>query len=126
MVRFLISLAIVTAVIIGAFLWALEILWIRALPSWWVHIMAYQLLTTGLIFMYLNGKASGDARAFVVFYLASVVMKILAGGAFVILMILGDRPGAYANVILFLIAYFSFTVVEVVHLFRRVQGDSYK
>jgi hypothetical protein len=61
---------------------------------------------------------------FLQIYLASMVVKLIAYCAYNFLIIIRDRPNAFANVIVFLIAYAVFTGVEIAFLYRKITGAS--
>jgi hypothetical protein len=53
-----------------------------------------------------------------------MVVKLIAYCAYNFLIIIRDRPNAFANVIVFLIAYAVFTGVEIAFLYRKITGAS--
>ncbi|MBS1951929.1 MAG: hypothetical protein OJF59_001366 [Cytophagales bacterium] len=52
-------------------------------------------------------------------YLLSIVLKLLAGGIFILAIIFIDKPHAEANAIFFMVAYLLFTGLEVGFLLKR-------
>ena len=62
--------------------------------------------------------------SFVQLYLLFMVLKFLAYGAFVFILILKDKAGAEANALFFMATYFIFTALEVVFLFFRKERES--
>ena len=57
-----------------------------------------------------------DAENRVKNYLLSIVLKLLAGGIFISVLIVLDKPHADTNAIFFMITYFLFTTLEVAFL----------
>jgi hypothetical protein len=48
-----------------------------------------------------------------------MALKIIAYASFILIIVLKNREGAFANVIFFLIAYLIFTALEVAFLYKR-------
>lgn len=57
---------------------------------------------------------------FVTLYLLSMAVKLLAYGAYVVVMIIYDNEGATENVVFFMAAYALFTGLEVAFLYRKI------
>jgi hypothetical protein len=70
---------------------------------------------TWLIFLFMNRQMKPDS--FIRNYLLSIVLKLLAGGIFISVIIYLDKPSANANAIHFMIAYLLLTSLEVGFLF---------
>ena len=96
--------------------------WIPTLPSFLYVTTWLVALTTSILFVYLY--RSDKTRFFVQFYLASMVIKLIAYLAYNLVVVLEDRAGAFANVIYFLLAYFLFTAIEIGFLYRKVSPPS--
>lgn len=120
MVRFLVSLLALGLLISGSLFTALRLDWISQAPSYHVEILIFVFLTTLILFSYLHRAAPGPH--FVQLYLLTMVLKILGYGAFGLIVILSDRPGAASNALLFIITYFMFTATEVIFLYRKIRG----
>lgn len=60
-----------------------------------------------------------QAATFVQFYLLSITLKMAAGLAFIIFIILKSPAEAMGNAALFILCYLAFTLVEVVSLMRK-------
>ena len=71
--------------------------------------------STWLVFLFMNRPTKPDS--FIRNYLLSIVLKLLAGGIFISVIIYLDKPSANANAILFMIAYLLLTSLEVGFLF---------
>jgi hypothetical protein len=62
---------------------------------------------------------SKQASAFVQFYLLSITLKMAAGLAFIVFIILKVPGDAMGSASLFILSYLLFTLVEVVFLVRK-------
>lgn len=122
MIRFLISLVALALLVSGCLFGALHLGWIVNRPSYFVEILLFVFLTTLILFSYLYRAAPGPH--FVQLYLLTMVLKLLGYGAFGLIVILGDRAGAPANAVLFIVTYVAFTTLEVAFLYRKIRGHS--
>jgi len=118
LIRFFLSLASVALLlVIGA--WAMvDQAWIKSLPSFFFQTLALLLFGTGLLFVYLY--RFGQPSLFIQLYLLSMIVKLLAYGAYIFFMIIEDRTEALQNVIWFMLLYFIFTILEVFFLHRKI------
>jgi hypothetical protein len=91
------------------------------LPSYFVQTLLFLVFSTGLLFAYLYRSASPGY--FVQLYLLSMAIKLLAYGAYNLVIIRSDPSGAIPNVVFFMLAYFIFTVLEIVFLYRKISGS---
>jgi hypothetical protein len=92
--------------------------WLTAAPSYAFEIISFLGVSMIAIFYFLN-KRSGSS-SFTQAYLLSIFLKMLTYSAVILLIILRDRTGAVGNVILFMVSYVLFTVLEVGFLFKAV------
>jgi hypothetical protein len=88
-------------------------IWLQA--SYLFSIIFFLGLSTWLVFFFMNRKIQPEA--FIKNYLLSIVLKLLAGGLFIAVIIVTDKPFANSNAILFMAGYLLFTALEVVFLF---------
>ncbi len=79
-------------------------------------------LTTSIIYVYLY-KARTSAY-FTQLYLLTMVVKVLAYCAYILLMVLKDKPAAVENAVFFLVCYFTFTALEIGFLYRKVSDGN--
>lgn len=100
---------------------AVRLSWIQAAPSYYVQSLLILAIFTVVIYRYLDRVS--QPGMFVQIYLLSMVVKLLAYGVYVVLMILDDRTGANQNVLFFLVLYVVFTALEVLFLHRRISGN---
>jgi hypothetical protein len=92
--------------------------WISALPSYFIQTLLLLLFGTGVLFVYLY--KFDKAGFFVHLYLLTMMLKLIAYGAYNFFVIRTDQAGAVANVIWFMLLYLTFTVLEVVFLHHKV------
>jgi hypothetical protein len=99
---------------------SLRLGWIAAAPSYYLQSLILLSLFTVVIYRYLDRLK--NPGLFVQIYLLSMAVKLVAYGAYVILMILDDKAGANKNVLFFLVLYVIFTALEVGFLYRKIAG----
>jgi hypothetical protein len=87
-------------------------------PSFFYQTLVFLVFGTALIYRYLYKLDKPDI--FVQLYLLTMMVKFLAYGAYMLFVILEDRPSAAPNVAFFMIVYFIFTVLEIVFLYRKI------
>ena len=119
MIRFISSLLIVSVVLLGIMGLLVNSGILNAYPSYLWHTLIFLNFSTAVIFFYLVRFGTG---VFVQLYLLSMVLKLLAYGAFNLLIILWDRPNAGINVGFFMITYLLFTTLELAFLYRKMNG----
>lgn len=116
MLKFIIALVTTALVLWGGLQLCLYNHWLDKAPSFSRESIALLFISNLIIFYYLNRLSKG---IFVQLYLLSMALKILAYASFVLIIILKNRDGAFANVVFFLIAYLVFTALEVAFLYKR-------
>lgn len=87
--------------------------WLQA--SFLIPILIFLFASTWLVFVFMNRKANPET--FIKNYLLSIVLKLLAGGVFIAIIIFVDRAFANSNAILFMAGYLLLTGLEVGFLF---------
>ncbi len=85
-------------------------------PSFLVLILSALAAATCLVYGFVLNAKPED---FIKNYLLTVVVKLLAGGIFIAILLYADKPGADANAVLFMATYFLFTALEVGFLFNK-------
>jgi hypothetical protein len=118
LIRFSLTLAIVTVIILVA---GLSGQW--KLPSFFYQSLILLVTGTGGLFYFLLRTRDTRPDYFVQLYLLTIAVKLLAYGAFLGLVIWTDREGAAHNVVFFMVVYAVFTALEVGFLLRRVSKD---
>ena len=122
MIRVAVVLVGVTMALLGCLYLAQSQHWIAAYPSFTVEILIFLLLGTLINFRYLNRITSPEL--FVRMYLFMMALKLLAFGAFVVVIILFDKAGAKGNIVFFIITYLIFTGLEVGFLYRKIEKQN--
>lgn len=92
--------------------------WLNELPSYFFQTLILLLFGTGLLYIYLYRFNRQDL--FVHIYLLSMVVKLLAYGAYNFFMIIDDEAGAVSNVSWFMLLYLIFTLLEIVFLYKKI------
>lgn len=118
MIRFFLTLAAAALLLVAAAYGSLGQSWLQALPSYFFQSLILLVFGTGLLYIYLYQFNRQDL--FVHIYLLTMVVKLLAYGAYNFLMIMDDEPGAVANVTWFMLLYLIFTLLEIVFLYRKI------
>jgi hypothetical protein len=118
MIRFFVALLVAAITIAGLTIVAKNLSWINTLPSFFYQTILFLLFATLVVFRYLYRIEKPDF--FVQLYLLTMALKLLAYGAYNLIVILEDRRGAAQNVGFFMILYLLFTVLEVVFLYRKI------
>ena len=92
--------------------------WLNELPSYFFQTLILLLFGTGLLYIYLYRFNRQDL--FVHIYLLSMVVKLLAYGAYNFFMIIDDEAGAVSNVSSFMLLNLIFTLLEIVFLYKKI------
>lgn len=122
MIRFVIVLT-VSALVVGGFTWgAYALQWIDQFPSFFYQTLIFLVFSTTTIFAYLHKINKPDF--FVQLYLLTMAVKLLAYGAYNLVMIVKDNAGASVNVVFFMMLYVIFTVLEIAFLYRKISGSA--
>ena len=118
MIRFFLTLAGVAIILIIASYALVRQNWIEILPSYFFQTLILLLFGTCLIYIYLY--RFNKEGLFVHVYLLTIVVKLLAYGAYIFFIITVDHNGAISNVIWFMLLYFIFTLLEIIFLYQKV------
>ena len=87
-----------------------------ASPSYLFLIVGMLALATFIVYFFIERTESEN---FIKNYLLTIVLKLLAGGIFISVIIYTDLESAESNAISFMAAYLLFTVLEVAFLFKK-------
>jgi hypothetical protein len=118
-IRFFLTLIVVAILMVAsAWVMAQNQWWITSLPSFFYRTVIFLLFGTCVVFVYLYKFDKPDY--FVHLYLLSMVVKLLAYGAYNFFIVIEDQSAAIPNVVWFMIVYFVFTVVEIAFLYRKI------
>ena len=118
MIRFFLALLAVAALLALLCYAAAGLHIIHGMPSFFVTTLVFTTLTTALLYSYLVKRAAPGF--FVPMYLLTMVVKLLGGGVYAYILITTDKAGTAANVVFFLLAYMTFTALEIVFLHRYI------
>lgn len=118
MLKFILVTLAVSVSILGIVYLAAYAEWIAGRPSYLEEIIIFMVVSTIVIYRYLNKFINTDY--FVHLFLASISIKLIASLAIITLMVIKDRSGAAPNIALFLMSYGIFTGVEIAFLYPRV------
>ena len=86
-------------------------------PSFFNETLALLTIATVGLYHYLVQIQKTRPEIFVPFYMATLVLKILAYGAYVFVTFRLDAEGAIPNAVYFIVLYFIFTGLEVFFVF---------
>lgn len=85
-------------------------------PSALFLIVGMLALATFIVYFFIEKTGSEN---FIRNYLLTIVLKLLAGGIFISVIIYTDLESAESNAISFMAAYLLFTALEVAFLFKK-------
>lgn len=90
------------------------------LPSYFYESLVLLFLgTTGIYFFLIDIKKQRP-EYFTQLYLATLIVKILAYGAYVLYVVWDDQLQASNNALVFMVTYLLFTAAEIFFLYRKV------
>ncbi len=118
MIRFAIWIIVATAVLLGAVFLAVQRGMMVIAPSFAPETVLFVALTTIFIYFFLHRQTASPQ--FTQAYLLSMVLKMIAYAAFVLVIILRDKHAAAENALIFLASYLVCTTLEIAFLFRRI------
>ena len=113
--RFSFVMATMVILTLGVGIWVLEVL-----PSYFYQTLALLTVGTVGIYFYLVEVKNERPAHFTQLYILTLFVKILAYGAYVLIVVWDDPKGANLNALFFMIVYFIFTAVEVYFLYKKV------
>lgn len=91
-------------------------------PSFTKESLILLVLSIGIIFRYLYRVRQPEL--FVSLYLLTMVVKLVAYGAYCYFMIATDQAGSAPNLVFFLLNYILFTALEIVFLYKKTIVDT--
>lgn len=122
MLKFLISLSIVSGLLMALLPLALEFEWIDQRPSFFYQTLILLFFSTAIIYRYLHKVK--NPSLFTQLYLLLMVVKLIAYMGYNLFIVLEDKRGANYNVVFFLIVYLVFTLLEIVFLYRQINSKN--
>lgn len=122
MIRFITALLAAGAVFVLTGAWMLSQQMLVGLPSFFYQTLIFVGFSVAVLYAYLYKVEKPNH--FVQLYLLTMAVKLLAYGAYVVVIILQDREGAVENVVFFMIAYFVFSALEIAFLYHKISRES--
>ena len=89
------------------------------MPSKAVSIFITLYAVTAALHYFLLKVGKGKTTKLAGFIMLNSVLKLFLYAIFTFLLIVSDRPGAKANVVLFFVAYITITVFEITFIYRQ-------
>lgn len=89
------------------------------LPTYWLEILIANLFLTLVIYVYLEKIRKEQPQIFAQFYLLSIVVKMMGGLGLITFVVWDEPEAAIGNVVLFIVSYLAFTLLEVISLLAR-------
>ena len=115
MIKFLITLTF-SALLIGAIgFWVIE-----PLPEYFFRTLIFLFVSTAGLYRFLLRTKQQRPDFFVQFYLATMVVKLIAYGAYMFIVVTSQTENAVYDVMVFMVVYFIFTAIEIGFLYRQV------
>lgn len=115
MIKFLLTLSLTTCLILAVGFFGFEVL-----PGYFYQTLIFLFVGTIGLFRFLHKTKLQRPDFFVQFYLATLVVKLIAFGVYVFWMAQSQPDQALQNIVFFLVVYFVFTAVEIAFLYRLV------
>jgi|GEM_PF-5983680 len=91
-------------------------------PSWFLESLLFTAFSTALVYHYLLAFLKRQPGKFILLYLLSITVKVLAAVAYLVTLLVLEPGGRPANAVAFLILYVLFTLLEVIFLWRPSQN----
>jgi hypothetical protein len=105
--------------------------WLAAYFGNWLWHDAFFLISAFLVLLSLLShqinlrSVNQQGRAVIIPYIASIVIKLLLSGTFLFIIVMYNQQIVKSLVIVFLIYYASFSVLEIYLVNRRVKGKKF-
>lgn len=115
MTRFLIALTLTAFLILVLGYWGLE-----TLPTYFYRTLIFLFVSTVGLYRFLLRTKQQRPDFFVQFYLATMVVKLIAYGAYMFVVVTSQKGKAVNDVTFFMAVYFVFTAIEIGFLYRHV------
>ena len=115
MTKFLLTLVITALLILAVGQWGLE-----TMPQYFYRTLIFLFISTAGLYRFLLRTKQQRPDFFVQFYLATMVVKLIAYGAYLFVVVTSQTEKAVADVAFFMVVYFIFTAIEIGFLYRHV------
>lgn len=114
MLKFLITLSSTALGILALTLWGME-----NPPDYLFQTLVFLFVATAGLYRFLLKTKLERPDYFVQLYLLTLVIKIIASGVYLFVMVVG-QPEPARDVVFFMAVYFVFTAIEIGFLYSRV------
>jgi len=115
LIKFLITLTL-TALFIGA----IGFLGFETPPEYFFRTLIFLFVSTAGLYRFLLRTKQQRPDFFVQFYLATMVVKLIAYGAYLFVIVTSQTEKAVYDIVFFMAVYFIFTAIEIGFLYRHV------
>lgn len=115
MTKFLLTLVLAALLILAIGQWGFE-----TKPGYFYQTLILLFVSTGGLFRFLLRTKQQRPDFFVQFYLATMVVKLIAYGAYMFVIITSQTENVMFDVAFFMVVYFIFTAIEIGFLYRHV------
>jgi hypothetical protein len=115
LIKFLITLIVVTGVILAVGFWGLE-----TLPTYFYRTLIFLFVSTAGLYRFLLKTKQERSDYFVQLYLLTLAIKLMAYGVYMFIVIRSQPDQAVPNAVFFMAVYFIFTAIEISFLYRQV------
>lgn len=115
MIKFLITLTLAAAGLLAIGEWGIE-----TRPEYFYRTLLFLFVSTAGLYRFLLRTKQQRPDFFVQFYLATMVVKLIAYGAYLFVVITSQTARAVYDVAFFMVVYFIFTAIEIGFLYRHV------
>lgn len=115
MLKFVTTLSLVACAILVLGLWGME-----TLPAFFYQTLIFLFITTAGLFRFLYKTKQERPDYFVQLYLLTMVVKLVAYGVYLFIIVTSLPDRAVTDVVYFLGVYFVFTAIEIGFLYRHV------
>ncbi len=119
LLKFTVTVLIVSAAFIAIPIVAMSRNWIQLAPTFAIEIVFTLALITTVLFNFLVQVQKSNPHGFVQRYMLSITIKMVVGGILILVVIFMDRAAAMANALLFILYYFVLTGIEIFFLLSR-------
>jgi hypothetical protein len=113
--KFLLTLILAALLILAIGQWGMEMR-----SEFFYRTLIFLFVCTAGLYRFLLRTKQQRPDFFVQFYLATMVVKLIAYGAYMFVVVTSQTEKAAADVVFFMVVYFIFTAIEIGFLYRHV------
>jgi hypothetical protein len=115
LIKFLGTLIFAAVIFLAIGQWGLE-----ARPEYFFRTLIFLFISTAGLYRFLLRTKQQRPDFFVQLYLATMVVKLIAYGAYLFVVVTAQPEKAVYEVFFFMVVYFIFTAIEIGFLYRHV------